>query len=72
MAFETHLVALSWHLGRYASVGQITADVDTTAIAKEGLFNDVPENAGYADRAAILGRTDFAKYLLPGSGICIQ
>jgi hypothetical protein len=68
MAFATHLIALSWHMGRYAVVGQITADVDTTTIAKSGYFNDVSENAGYVDRAAILSKTDFAKYLLPGPG----
>jgi len=68
MAFETHLIALSWHLGRYAVVAQITADVDTAAVAKRGLhFNDVSENAGYVDQAAILSKTDFAQCLLPGS-----
>jgi hypothetical protein len=37
-------------------------------LAKSGLhFNDVSQNAGYVDQAAILSKTDFAKCLVPGS-----
>src|ERR1700683_524299 len=66
MAFETHVIALSWRLGRYTVVGHAIAAVNTTAIQKEGLhFNEVSGDAGYQDHAAILSKRDFEKCLLP-------
>lgn len=70
MPFDTNLIALSWQLGQYEVVAQINTHcplVDTAAIENDGLFNDVSENAGYVDKAAILQMNDFAKYLLPES-----
>ena len=67
MAFETNLIALSWHAGNYAVVAQTIAQIDTAAIKSDGFLNDVSEDIGYVDEAAILQKGDFAKYLLPES-----
>lgn len=65
MAFETHLIAISWAGGKYEVASQIQAQIDITAINEDKLFNNVSADAGYFDEAAILQKDDFAKYLLP-------
>lgn len=67
MAFETHLVAISWSAGTYAVVSQTIAHVDTQLLTQDGLLHNVSEDSGYLDEAAIIQRADFAKYLLPPS-----
>jgi hypothetical protein len=66
-AFETNLVAISWHQSRYAVVSQTIAHIDTGAMKRDGLFNDVSEDAGYIDEAAILQKSAIEKYFLPDS-----
>lgn len=66
-AFETNLVAISWSAGQYAVVAQTIAQIDGGAMRQDGLFHDVSEDVGYIDEAAIIQKTDFAKYLLPDS-----
>ena len=65
MAFDTHLVAISWRHGQYSVVSQTIAHVDTDALRKAGLLHDVSEGVGYMDEAAIVQKDDFVKFLLP-------
>ena len=69
MAFETHIIALSWRNGNYAVVAQTTVPVNTETLEKDGLFNNVSENTSFIDEAAILHKNDFRKYLLPESDL---
>ena len=67
MAFEINLVAISWRADTYTVVSQVTAPVDIGAIKREGLMHDVSHNAGYIDEAAVIAKSDFAKYFLQPS-----
>lgn len=67
MAFDTHLVAISWRLGAYAVVAQTMANVNIDALREAGYLHDVSENASYLDEAAIIRKDDFAKFLLPST-----
>lgn len=66
-AFETNLVAITWQEGRYAVASQIIAYVDLQALEEAGLLHDASYDAGYVDKAAVVQRLEFEKYLLPES-----
>ena len=66
-AFDRTLVAISLAGGRYIVSSQVDADLDSTALERDGLLHDVSENSSYIDKAAILQRKDVPKYFLPES-----
>ncbi len=64
MAFETHLIALTWSFGKYAVASQTTGRVDTLKLRQAGRLADVSmPRSGYSDSAAILSREEFAQLL---------
>lgn len=63
-AFETNLVAINWHEGAYSVVSQIIAHVDSRALECDGLLHDASSDVGYIDKAAVVQRLQFEKYLL--------
>ena len=65
MAFDINLVAISWRADIYTVVSQVNAAVDTGALKRDGLLHDVSHNAGYIDEAALIAKSDLAKYFLP-------
>lgn len=66
-AFHTTLVAISLSKGQYAVHSQTYGALDADKLEKDGLLNDVSENSGYIDEAAILQKADVPKYFLPKS-----
>ena len=69
MAFETHLVAIGWQVGKYAVVSQCLAQMDLVRLGEERRLSDVSEGgSGYVDRAAILSREECAGYLRTQEG----
>jgi hypothetical protein len=64
MALETHLVAISWAAGHYQVVADFNGDIDLAALIADGCLHDVSDPAsGYLDRAAVVARQDFSKYV---------
>jgi len=65
MAFNTNLVAISWRADIYTVVSQVNAAVDTGALKRERLLHDVSHNSGYVDEAALIEKSNLAKFFLP-------
>jgi hypothetical protein len=64
MALETHLIAISWTAGHYQVVADFNGAIDVTALSADGYLHDVSDPAsGYLDRAAVVARPDFSKYI---------
>ena len=64
-AFDTTLVAISWHQAEYAVVSKVMAGLDDAALERDGLLHDVSENSSYLDEAAILHKGQVTRYLRP-------
>ncbi len=64
MAFDTNMVAISWHGGKYAIVGQIEAYMDNAVLENTGRFHDVSPLWGYLDRAAIFELNQLGRLLV--------
>ncbi len=68
MAYYSILIALSSQDDLYEVVSQITADVNLLSLQADNLLIDVSEITSYLDKAAIIQKDNFAKYLLPVKG----
>jgi len=66
-AFDTTLVAISWHEARYAVVSHVMAGLDDAGLERDGLLHDVSANSSYLDEAAILHKGQVQRYLRPPS-----
>ena len=62
-AFDSTLVAISWHQAEYAVVGQVMAGLDDAALERDGRLKDVSANTSYIDEAAILHMAQVEAYL---------
>jgi hypothetical protein len=64
VAFETHLIALTWSAGAYGVASQTTGRIDLGKLKQAGRLADVSQpRSGYADSAAILSREEFAELI---------
>jgi hypothetical protein len=64
MALETHLVAINWAAGQYQVAADFNGDIDLAALSADGYLHDVSDPAGgYLDRAAVVAKQHFSKYI---------
>ena len=57
------VTAIQWNEGEYRLAGQVSAELDVEALAKDGILRDVTEpNGAYSDHVGVLSRNELVQY----------
>ena len=66
MSYNNTLIALGGSGGKMVNMGQMSyAQIDTSLMYDQRLFNDVSDDVGYKDEATVVQKLNFPNYYLP-------